>query len=143
MRLCDLPFNRTENLKNSLSDNQPVKMSRDTQELAQDVGMALCMLCDKEKQFRVDLVEPAFMTANNTDQYIINGKMNNSVWNMYPPKGNSQALENNINNSLSFEEDKKRQEAYESLNIYKKYSDSYDNKRDSIIIVILCIFRII
>jgi hypothetical protein len=110
MRLCDLPFNRTENLKNSLSDNQPVKMSRDTQELAQDVGMALCMLCDKEKQFRVDLVEPAFMTKNSTD-YIINGKMNNSVWNMYPPKGNSQLLENNINNSLSFEEDKKRQEA--------------------------------
>ncbi|XP_030524804.1 zinc finger CCCH domain-containing protein 45 isoform X1 [Rhodamnia argentea] len=46
LRLYDLPFQKTLHLKNPLNDNKPVKISRDCQELPQDVGEALCELLD-------------------------------------------------------------------------------------------------
>ncbi|XP_059641081.1 zinc finger CCCH domain-containing protein 45 isoform X2 [Cornus florida] len=46
LRLCDLPFQRTLHLKNPLNNNKPVKISRDCQELPQDIGEALCELID-------------------------------------------------------------------------------------------------
>ncbi|KAJ7515833.1 hypothetical protein O6H91_22G030200 [Diphasiastrum complanatum] len=47
LRLYDLPFQRTVHLKNPLNHFKPVKISRDCQELAQDVGEALCSLIDE------------------------------------------------------------------------------------------------
>ncbi|XP_077248118.1 YTH family protein isoform X2 [Tasmannia lanceolata] len=46
LRLHDLPFQETLQLKNPLNDYKPVKISRDCQELSQDVGEALCGLID-------------------------------------------------------------------------------------------------
>lgn len=48
LRLCDLPFQKTLHLKNPLNDFKPVKISRDCQELATDIGEALCNLFDGE-----------------------------------------------------------------------------------------------
>ncbi|KAJ8766179.1 hypothetical protein K2173_021696 [Erythroxylum novogranatense] len=42
--LNDLPFQKTLHLKNPLNDYKPVKISRDCQELPEDVGEALCQL---------------------------------------------------------------------------------------------------
>ncbi|XP_017973795.1 PREDICTED: YTH domain-containing protein 1 isoform X2 [Theobroma cacao] len=41
-----LPFQKTLHLKNPLNDYKPVKISRDCQELPQDIGEALCELLD-------------------------------------------------------------------------------------------------
>ncbi|KAI7988074.1 Zinc finger CCCH domain-containing protein 45, partial [Camellia lanceoleosa] len=46
LRLHDLPFQKTLHLKNPLNDYKPVKISRDCQELPQDIGEALCELLD-------------------------------------------------------------------------------------------------
>ncbi|XP_076951855.1 uncharacterized protein LOC143625403 isoform X2 [Bidens hawaiensis] len=48
LRLQDLPFQKTLHLKNPLNDYKPVKISRDCQELPQDIGEALCELIDGE-----------------------------------------------------------------------------------------------
>ncbi|GLT78308.1 hypothetical protein SLA2020_498480 [Shorea laevis] len=44
--LNNLPFQKTLHLKNPLNDYKPVKISRDCQELPQDIGEALCDLLD-------------------------------------------------------------------------------------------------
>ncbi|XP_073012718.1 uncharacterized protein [Typha latifolia] len=44
LRLHDLPFQKTLHLKNPLNDYKPVKISRDCQELSEDIGEALCEL---------------------------------------------------------------------------------------------------
>ncbi|KAI4315340.1 hypothetical protein L6164_028161 [Bauhinia variegata] len=44
LRLNHLPFHKTLHLKNPLNDYKLVKISRDCQELSQDVGEALCKL---------------------------------------------------------------------------------------------------
>ncbi|GFZ06925.1 YTH family protein [Actinidia rufa] len=46
LQLHDLPFQETLHLKNPLNDYKPVKISRDCQELPQDIGDALCELLD-------------------------------------------------------------------------------------------------
>lgn len=46
LRLHDLPFQKTLHLKNPLNDYKPVKISRDCQELSQEIGEALCELLD-------------------------------------------------------------------------------------------------
>ncbi|KAJ9549998.1 hypothetical protein OSB04_022541 [Centaurea solstitialis] len=48
LRLYDLPFQKTLHLKNPLNQYKPVKISRDCQELTQDIGEALCELLDGE-----------------------------------------------------------------------------------------------
>ncbi|KAK9076727.1 hypothetical protein SSX86_005061 [Deinandra increscens subsp. villosa] len=48
LRLHDLPFQKTLHLKNPLNQYKPVKISRDCQELPQDIGEALCELIDGE-----------------------------------------------------------------------------------------------
>lgn len=44
LRLYDLPFQNTLHLKNPLNHYKPVKISRDCQDLSQDIGEALCEL---------------------------------------------------------------------------------------------------
>ncbi|OAO97803.1 hypothetical protein AXX17_AT4G13470 [Arabidopsis thaliana] len=46
LRLSELPFQKTLHLKNPLNDYKPVKISRDCQELPEDIGEALCELLD-------------------------------------------------------------------------------------------------
>ncbi|KAL2456321.1 YTH family protein [Abeliophyllum distichum] len=46
LQLHDLPFQKTLHLKNPWNDYKPVKISRDCQELPQDIGEALCELLD-------------------------------------------------------------------------------------------------
>ncbi|XP_015570947.1 uncharacterized protein LOC8272487 isoform X2 [Ricinus communis] len=46
LQLNDLPFQKTLHLKNPLNDYKPVKISRDCQELPEDIGEALCELID-------------------------------------------------------------------------------------------------
>ncbi|KAJ4956389.1 hypothetical protein NE237_013172 [Protea cynaroides] len=46
LRLNNLAFQKTLHLKNPLNDYKPVKISRDCQELSQDIGEALCELID-------------------------------------------------------------------------------------------------
>ncbi|CAN6481031.1 unnamed protein product [Victoria cruziana] len=46
LRLHNLPFQKTLHLKNPLNDYKPVKISRDCQELTQEIGEALCELID-------------------------------------------------------------------------------------------------
>ncbi|KAG9145056.1 hypothetical protein Leryth_018344 [Lithospermum erythrorhizon] len=46
--LNDLPFEKTLHLKNPLNQYKPVKISRDCQELPQDIGEALCELIDRK-----------------------------------------------------------------------------------------------
>ncbi|CAN0841594.1 30-kDa cleavage and polyadenylation specificity factor 30 [Linum grandiflorum] len=46
LQLNDLPFQRTLHLKNPLNEYKPVKISRDCQELPEDIGEALCRLID-------------------------------------------------------------------------------------------------
>ncbi|CAN1186321.1 Zinc finger CCCH domain-containing protein 45 [Linum perenne] len=48
LQLNDLPFQRTLHLKNPLNEYKPVKISRDCQELPEDIGEALCRLIDGE-----------------------------------------------------------------------------------------------
>ncbi|KAK3019789.1 hypothetical protein RJ639_003776, partial [Escallonia herrerae] len=60
LRLHDLPFQKTLHLKNPLNHYKPVKISRDCQELPQEIGEALCELLDgkfdvDDKQRRDDL----------------------------------------------------------------------------------------
>lgn len=47
MRLYDLPFQKTLHLKNPLNSFKPVKISRDCQELTEEIGEALCALIDE------------------------------------------------------------------------------------------------
>lgn len=47
LRLHDLPFQKTLHLKNPLNGLKPVKISRDCQELPEDIGKALCELLDE------------------------------------------------------------------------------------------------
>ncbi|KAJ0778889.1 putative YTH domain-containing protein [Helianthus annuus] len=54
LRLHDLPFQKTLHLKNPLNDYKPVKISRDCQELPQDIGEALCELIDGEGEGGMD-----------------------------------------------------------------------------------------
>ncbi|KAL4570837.1 hypothetical protein LXL04_026500 [Taraxacum kok-saghyz] len=67
LRLHDLPFQKTLHLKNPLNQFKPVKISRDCQELPQDIGEALCELIDGENgidenqtsyAFNMDIVPP-------------------------------------------------------------------------------------
>eukprot|EP00252_Welwitschia_mirabilis_P024592 TRINITY_DN7347_c0_g1_i1.p1 TRINITY_DN7347_c0_g1~~TRINITY_DN7347_c0_g1_i1.p1 ORF type:complete len:516 (-),score=106.53 TRINITY_DN7347_c0_g1_i1:249-1796(-) len=51
LRLYNLPFQKTVHLKNPLNDYKPVKISRDCQELAPEIGEALCRLMDSEYEF--------------------------------------------------------------------------------------------
>ncbi|XP_057839017.2 uncharacterized protein LOC131049032 isoform X2 [Cryptomeria japonica] len=46
LRLYNLPFQKTVHLKNPLNEYKPVKISRDCQELTQEIGEALCSLID-------------------------------------------------------------------------------------------------
>ncbi|KAL3818139.1 hypothetical protein ACJIZ3_004044 [Penstemon smallii] len=55
LRLFDLPFQKTLHLKNPWNDYKPVKISRDCQELPQDVGEALCELLDGVDDLGVNL----------------------------------------------------------------------------------------
>uniref|UniRef100_A0A162B070 YTH domain-containing family protein n=1 Tax=Daucus carota subsp. sativus TaxID=79200 RepID=A0A162B070_DAUCS len=48
LQLHDLPFQKTLHLKNPLNQFKPVKISRDCQELPQDIGEALCELLDRK-----------------------------------------------------------------------------------------------
>lgn len=48
LQLNDVPFQKTLHLKNPLNDYKPVKISRDCQELPEDIGEALCELIDGE-----------------------------------------------------------------------------------------------
>eukprot|EP00250_Pteridium_aquilinum_P011997 c20443_g1_i1 orf=115-1707(+) len=47
IRLYDLPFQKTLHLKNPLNSFKPVKISRDCQELTEEIGEALCALLDE------------------------------------------------------------------------------------------------
>lgn len=47
IRLYDLPFQKTLHLKNPLNSFKPVKISRDCQELTEEIGEALCALIDE------------------------------------------------------------------------------------------------
>ncbi|KAL7610767.1 hypothetical protein Lser_V15G09793 [Lactuca serriola] len=69
LRLQDLPFQKTLHLKNPLNQYKPVKISRDCQELPQDIGEALCELIDGENcldenqtsyAFNMDILAPSF-----------------------------------------------------------------------------------
>lgn len=53
---CDLPFQDTLHLTNPLNLNKPVKISRDGQELPEDIGRALCSLIDHGLKKRLHLV---------------------------------------------------------------------------------------
>ncbi|KAK8584131.1 hypothetical protein V6N13_109514 [Hibiscus sabdariffa] len=55
LSLNHLPFQKTLHLKNPLNDYKPVKISRDCQELSQDVGEALCELLDVSNDVDVSL----------------------------------------------------------------------------------------
>ncbi|KAK3010524.1 hypothetical protein RJ639_011337 [Escallonia herrerae] len=62
LRLHDLPFQKTLHLKNPLNHYKPVKISRDCQELSQEIGEALCELLDgkfdvDDKQKRYFIIE--------------------------------------------------------------------------------------
>ncbi|KMT12205.1 hypothetical protein BVRB_5g101530 [Beta vulgaris subsp. vulgaris] len=50
LRLSNLPFHKTLHLKNPLNEYKPVKISRDCQELSQEIGEALCQLIDRESE---------------------------------------------------------------------------------------------
>lgn len=51
LRLYNLPFQKTVHLKNPLNEYKPVKISRDCQELTQEIGEALCGLIDEGAEF--------------------------------------------------------------------------------------------
>ncbi|OWM71948.1 YTH domain-containing protein 1 isoform X2 [Punica granatum] len=55
LRLSELPFQKTLHLRNPLNDNKPVKISRDCQELPQDIGEALCELLDGNMDVHGDI----------------------------------------------------------------------------------------
>ncbi|XP_052210950.1 uncharacterized protein LOC127813884 isoform X2 [Diospyros lotus] len=55
LRLYDLPFQKTLHLKNPWNDYKPVKISRDCQELPQDIGEALCSLLDGKDDTNANL----------------------------------------------------------------------------------------
>jgi len=46
--IVDLPFMRTDHLRNPLNENKPVKHSRDGQQLPPKLGAALCLLMDQD-----------------------------------------------------------------------------------------------
>jgi len=46
--IVDLPFMRTDHLRNPLNENKPVKHSRDGQQLPLKVGAALCSMMDQD-----------------------------------------------------------------------------------------------
>ncbi|XP_068635242.1 uncharacterized protein [Aristolochia californica] len=52
IQLHNLPFQKTLHLKNPLNDYKPVKISRDCQELPQDIGNALCQLIDEDEKLK-------------------------------------------------------------------------------------------
>jgi hypothetical protein len=51
LRLYHLPFQKTVHLKNPLNEYKPVKISRDCQELTQEIEEALCGLIDEGAEF--------------------------------------------------------------------------------------------
>ncbi|KAL8556986.1 hypothetical protein ACS0TY_004455 [Phlomoides rotata] len=55
LRLHDLSFQRTLHLKNPWNDFKPVKISRDCQELPQDIGEALCELLDEGDDMNINV----------------------------------------------------------------------------------------
>uniref|UniRef100_A0A1J3DGZ7 YTH domain-containing family protein n=1 Tax=Noccaea caerulescens TaxID=107243 RepID=A0A1J3DGZ7_NOCCA len=95
LRLSELPFQKTLHLKNPLNDFKPVKISRDCQELPEDLGEALCELldanscddgllnssCKDDYSTKRSLVEPP--SSSGDDEY------NNNMWGHspmpYPP----------------------------------------------------------
>ncbi|XP_027081439.1 YTH domain-containing protein 1-like isoform X2 [Coffea eugenioides] len=60
LQLHDLPFQKTLHLKNPLNQYKPVKISRDCQELPQDIGEALCELLDGKDDVDVSLKRVEF-----------------------------------------------------------------------------------
>ncbi|GFE53251.1 YT521-B-like family protein, putative [Babesia ovis] len=48
VRVVDLPFTQCSNLKNSLNDNKPVKVSRDGQQIDSRTGQELCKLFEEQ-----------------------------------------------------------------------------------------------
>lgn len=65
LRLHDLPFQKTLHLKNPLNQYKPVKISRDCQELPQDIGEALCELIDGEN----GMVENQSFPGSQDEEY--------------------------------------------------------------------------
>lgn len=60
LRVHDLPFQNTLHLRNPLNDYKPVKISRDCQELTEDIGEALCSLLDGETEMDAKTVSGEF-----------------------------------------------------------------------------------
>ncbi|KAL3499439.1 hypothetical protein ACH5RR_038532 [Cinchona calisaya] len=60
LQLYDLPFQKTLHLKNPLNQYKPVKISRDCQELPQEIGEALCELLDGKNDVDVNLKRGEF-----------------------------------------------------------------------------------
>ncbi|CAI5479552.1 unnamed protein product, partial [Closterium sp. Yama58-4] len=48
LKLCELSFNKTRHLRNQYNDNQPVKISRDCQEVEPSAGKQLTALLYRE-----------------------------------------------------------------------------------------------
>uniref|UniRef100_A0A0D6R6M0 YTH domain-containing protein n=1 Tax=Araucaria cunninghamii TaxID=56994 RepID=A0A0D6R6M0_ARACU len=63
LRLHNLPFQKTVHLKNPLNEYKPVKISRDCQELTQEIGEALCSLIDEGSE--LDAKQKRKMTARD------------------------------------------------------------------------------
>ncbi|XP_057977021.1 uncharacterized protein LOC131164081 isoform X2 [Malania oleifera] len=60
LQLYDLPFQKTLHLRNPLNDFKPVKISRDCQELSQEIGEALCDLLDGKHNVESELKREEF-----------------------------------------------------------------------------------
>ncbi|CAA7018581.1 unnamed protein product [Microthlaspi erraticum] len=63
LRLSELPFQKTLHLKNPLNDFKPVKISRDCQELPEDLGEALCELLDENS------CDDGLLNSSSRDDY--------------------------------------------------------------------------
>ncbi|XP_010540293.1 PREDICTED: YTH domain-containing protein 1 isoform X2 [Tarenaya hassleriana] len=86
LRLSELPFQKTLHLKNPLNDYKPVKISRDCQELPENIGEALCELLDAYS------CDDGLLNSSSRDDH--------SKWSRQePPSSSGEEDYNNMSNS--------------------------------------------
>jgi hypothetical protein len=47
LRVCSVQFNRISHLRNNLNNNEPIKKSRDCQEIPEDIGKEICAMFER------------------------------------------------------------------------------------------------
>uniref|UniRef100_A0A6B2LFH3 YTH domain-containing protein n=1 Tax=Arcella intermedia TaxID=1963864 RepID=A0A6B2LFH3_9EUKA len=112
-----LAFTETEHLHNPLNENKPVKISRDGQEIPEDIGYQLCLLIDNGEEYELTKYAPSFLSAKEEKPKMKEVKREEES--IIITLVSAQSPRNNQNNSYHHEQD----HDYDHTDNHKEYNN--------------------